>query len=110
MLETNVFHLPSNREADLPKPQSTTVVFDFLLRALKPKIIFVYGRSAIEHLEMLIHTSLERGKFTRACYLGLEVDVVSGHHLSFQWSYESVDNLGRQLREHYAASKYREFD
>jgi hypothetical protein len=108
ILETNVFHVPSKREVDLTDADRTTVVFDFLLKSLRPTIVFVHGRSAVEHLEALMHASFERGKFTRARYLGVEIDVVAGHHLSFQWSYEAVDNLGRQLRERCAEPKHRD--
>ncbi len=103
-LEANVFHLPSDREADLTEDRRSTVVFDYLLRALQPRVMFVHGRSAIEHLERLTHNTFKRGEFTPAQYLGLRFDVIAGHHLSYQWSYAAVEQLGLRLRERCARS------
>jgi len=47
VLETNVFHVPSARERQLPKADRRTGVFDFLLETLRPRVMFVHGRSAV---------------------------------------------------------------
>jgi hypothetical protein len=99
-LETNVFHHHSSCEADLIVQKRTTEVFDFLLRRLKPRVVFVYGKSAVKHLRRLTNAEIERGVFERAHYQGITFDVLAGNHLSRQWSYAGVEAFGRELRDH----------
>ena len=96
-LETNVFHHGSRREADLADEHKQTDVFDFLLEHLAPHVVFIYGRSAVNHLQRLTGARMEHGIFTPVRYQGLAFDVYAGHHLSYQWSYSKVDQLGREL-------------
>jgi hypothetical protein len=106
ILETNVFHLPSKREGALVKSDQSTIVFDFLLRELSPRVIFVHGQSAVEHLERIVNIGLPRGQFTRAVYAGRDLSIFPGHHLSYQWSFSAVDALGRELRDRCASLKH----
>jgi hypothetical protein len=96
-LETNVFHHRSRREADLAVEQRTTAVFDFLVKRLKPRVIFVHGRSARMHLQNLTGTLIGRGAFTAVDHQAMTFDVFAGHHLSL-WSYPDVEQLGRVLQ------------
>lgn len=97
-LETNVFHHRSRREADLVDEYKQTDVFDFLLKRLAPRVVFVHGRSAVTHLQRLTDARIERGAFTPVRYQGVAFDVFAGHHLAYQWSYAKVEQLGRELR------------
>lgn len=100
VLETNIIHHYSARERDLPKElRKRTEVFNYLIETLKPKILLVHGRSAVRHLQDLTSTSFERGKFTPVRYTNDVVfDVISHYHLSYQLSFEKVDELGEKLR------------
>jgi hypothetical protein len=98
LLETNIFPHHSPREHDLPHHLKRTDVFDFLLATLKPRILFVHGRSAVAHIKHLTGTELERGRFVSVRYQDVPVEVISGHHLSYQWSFAKVEALAGELR------------
>jgi len=98
-LETNVFHARSRREAGLAKNERTTEVFDFLLDELKPRVLFVHGRSGIEHLQRRTGALLAPGTSTRVRYQGIIFDVIARHHLSYQCSYAEADQIGCALRD-----------
>jgi hypothetical protein len=105
VLETNIFHRASKREAALPRTHQTTTVFDFLLKTLHPRVMFVHGGSAIKHLERLTNCSLPLSEFTTVQYQGYKFDVIAGHHLAYQWSYLAVNQLGYALKERCATSR-----
>ena len=106
VLETNIFHRASKRESHLSKADRRPVVFDFLLKALQPRVIFVYGRSAIKHLEERTKTSLKHGEFIRTRCGDVESHVIAGYHLSYyQWSDSKATELGRRLCERRASLK-----
>jgi hypothetical protein len=91
------FHHRSHREADLPVERRTTEVFDFLVKSLQPRVVFVHGRSAAMYLQDLAGTLIGRGAFAAVHHQGITFDVLAGHHLSYQWSYAAVEQLGRDL-------------
>lgn len=99
VLETNIIHHYSARESDLPKElRRSTEVFDYLIATLKPKVLLVHGRSAVRHLQRLTSTDFVRGEFASVRYRNVAFDVLAHHHLSYQWSFAKVDELGRTLR------------
>jgi hypothetical protein len=100
-LETNIFQFPSRRESDLAASERDTRVFDFLLESVRPRVVFVHGRSAVKHLAQLTHTNLPHGQFTTVTYREVAFDAIAGHHLSYRWSYAKVDELGQVLTERY---------
>jgi hypothetical protein len=97
VLETNVFHVPSAREHRLARADRRTAVFDFLLETLRPRVMFVHGRSAVAVCEERFGVPLPRAEFVRVRYSGATFDVLAGHHLAYQWSYDRVEQLGRRL-------------
>ncbi len=104
-LETNVFPHPSPRESALPISQRDTRIFEFLLETIRPRIVFAHGKSAVKHLAKLTQTDLFHGRFTTVTYRDSTVDIIVGHHLSYQWSFASVEQLGKQL-----VARYRSLD
>jgi hypothetical protein len=99
VLETNVFHEFAPRESQLDKQQKSTVVFDFLIATLKPKLVFIHGRSAIRRLRRLTRSEFTLGEFVRVQYQDTKLDVLAEHHLSYQWSTERIEQLGKKLRD-----------
>ena len=71
-LETNLFPAWSNRLADLSAERRTTRVFDFLLQAIKPRLLFVHGRDAVSHVEKLAQRSLPLNQLNRIPLAGCE--------------------------------------
>ena len=100
ILETNIYSSHSSREADLPRDRRNTQIFDFLLEAIQPRLGFVHGKSAVAHLSALLRKDLILGEFTHVAYQGVSFDVVAGYHLSYQWSYDKVEQLAQRLHTH----------
>ena len=98
-LETNVFSLPSKREWELDKAKRTTAVFGFLLESLRPRLLFVHGRTAVQHLERLTYASLPHNDFVPVSYAGVNFEIIAGNHLSYHWADVKVQELGARLRD-----------
>ena len=81
-LETNVFSIATASLADLSFQARSTVVFDFLLRSIKPRLIIAHGRDAINHLDSD----------------ALDAEVMSVSHMSRGWSEVRARELGELLR------------
>ena len=94
-----MFSIFSRREAALDKTKRTTSVFDFLLTSLRPRLLFVHGRTAIQRLERLTQTALPLDEFAPVNYAGVNFEVLAGNHLSFQWSDAAVEQLGLRMRD-----------
>lgn len=97
VLETNVFHIPTAWETDLAKVDRSTTVFDFLVETLRPRVLFVHGGAAVGVCEERFGMKLPRGVFVSVVHKGVRFDVISGHHLAYQWSFRAVEELGRKL-------------
>jgi hypothetical protein len=105
ILETNIFPFPR-----VPRSRITstdTRVFDFLLETIRPRLVFVYGKWAVEHLEKLTEANLTLRKFTPVEYRGVKFDVIAGRHLSGQgqakgevWTDAGVGEFAYMLRKH----------
>ena len=81
-LETNLYATPTEQAADLPLQQSFTAAFDFLVVAIKPRIIVTHGKEAGEYI---------RGQ-------QLSAHVISVSHFSRGWSQESARQLGNKIK------------
>ena len=105
-LETNIFPYPSKRESSLAPTHRDTRVFDFLLEAARPRVVFVHGKSAIEHLAKLtgsqltplVKSELPRGQFLSVECRGVTFDVIAGDHLVYQWSDAQVHALANAIK------------
>jgi hypothetical protein len=98
-LETNLFPSSSKRLAELPSQHRTPQVFNFLLQTIKPRMLFVHGREARNHMEHLGGRSLALNELTKIRLAGGSVYVYARHHLSFQLSKAACRALGERLRE-----------
>ena len=105
VLETNVFHHRSRREADLASAQKQTTVFELLLETLKPRVVFVHGKSAVTHVERMTGAKTKHRDFVSASWRGATFELITGHHLAYQWSYQDVETLGRRIKERCPAAR-----
>ena len=62
-LETNVFPYYSRREHELDRGLRQTGVFEFLLNEIRPRVVFVHGKSAVLHVAGLTKAKLPMGRF-----------------------------------------------
>jgi hypothetical protein len=76
-------------------------VFEFLLETMRPRLIFAHGEPAVEHLERGTNMALPHGVFHAVRYRGIEFEVITGHHLAYQWSDAAVRELGARMAERY---------
>jgi len=98
-LETNVFFEYSPDEKSLRSAARDTRVFEYLLAAICPTVMFIHGKSGIQHMEQVLNKSLPQGQFTTVTHNGRDIDVITGRHLSRGWSYEMVKTLGTEIKE-----------
>ena len=102
-LETNLHAAWSARLADLPRERRSTAVFDFLLEAIKPRLLFVHGGEAVSYVERRAGCSVPLNQFQRIRLAGRETYVYGRHHLSYQLSNAECRNIGDRLRDHLLA-------
>jgi len=101
VLETNLFPFPSPREASLPRELRDPRLFNYLLATLKPRVVLVYGKSAVAHLSDLTDTKLPLDAFTPIEFGGAKFDAYARRHFSYQTSDEEVRSLGSEIRRRY---------
>jgi len=103
-LETNIFCVWSDRMSELAEEHRSTIVFDFLLTSIKPRVIFVHGRRAISHMERITGSALPLNQFRTVQVGNRETSVFPTHHLSYQLSRAGCRRLAERIRR-YVLSK-----
>ena len=104
-LETNVFAASSPRLADLSREARTTGVFDFLLEAIRPRLVLVHGRAARRHVERRAGgVALALNEFRTVDLGNGSIDVLASRHLSYQLSAEDCRRLGERIRNRVASA------
>lgn len=84
VLELNLYHQFSASEAGLAADHKSTELFEYMLDAVRPRLLFVHGRAPREHLERLLGTQLQTDDFTTTTYRGRAIDVfVATKHLAY---------------------------
>lgn len=103
-LETNVFAASSPRLAELSREARTTYVFDFLLEAIRPRLLLVHGRAARRHVERRAGgVALTLNEFRTVDLGSGTFEVLASHHLSYQLSAEGCRKLGERIRNRVAS-------
>ncbi len=90
-LETNVFSLPTEALCELRLADRRTTAFDFLLERVRPTVLVVHGRDAINHI---------RNKMVNAT-------VIAVPHFSRGWSQNRALELGANVRAQVEAVRRR---
>lgn len=88
-LETNLFGVASSAASDLPMSSRSTDVFDFLLRAVQPKLIVAHGSDAAAYVKK--HAA--------------DIEVWPVSHLSRGWSFDQARDLGGSIRSHVSGAR-----
>lgn len=96
-LETNVFSTPTASLGELAAADRLTDPFDFLLVALRPRLIVSYGANAREHVEARLSASLQRGTFTPVDAPWGRVEIRAEPHFSRGYSYAAADDLAAEI-------------
>jgi hypothetical protein len=98
-LELNLYHHHARSEADLAKEHQDTALFDFMLKAVRPRVLLVHGNTPIKHLERLLSVTLEKDQFTLASYLAVPIQVFAAKsHFSRGVSRDYVGSIGERIK------------
>lgn len=98
-LETNIYATPSRKQKDLRKESQLTKVFDFLLEYIQPRVVFVHGAPAVEHMRRKLGLAeLKPPEYTWTSRRVGDMILVAGSHLAIGWSLEKATELGKELR------------
>lgn len=74
-VELNIYDRFSPRLGDLPASLRKTEVFDYLLGALRPKLVLVHGDDPAEYLGRLLGVSPEKDAFVPVEYQGVRLEL-----------------------------------
>jgi hypothetical protein len=97
-LETNLFVKATPRANELTTEDRDSSVFEYLLKTIKPKIIFIHGNEVIKYFEKLYNIKIEKDKFNDFEILGTEMNILAMNHLSRGWPKQKSIELGELLK------------
>lgn len=73
-------------------------VFEFLLKEIKPQILFSHGVDARKHIELLSNSEVKENKVTEVTLFKTTTKILSMSHLSRGWSKEKSKEIGQYLK------------
>jgi hypothetical protein len=97
-LETNLFVKATPTADELTNEDRESSVFEFLLKTIKPKIIFIHGNEVIEYFQKLYGIKIGKNKIEKFEILGTKTNLLAMNHLSRGWSKQKSIELGEQLK------------
>lgn len=97
-LETNLFVIATPTANELTNEDRESSVFEFLLKSIKPKIVFIHGNEVIEYFQKLYRIKIKKDKIQNFDILGTETNILAMNHLSRGWSRQKSTELGEQLK------------
>ncbi|WP_298767621.1 hypothetical protein [uncultured Polaribacter sp.] len=97
-LETNLFVKATPTADELTNKDRESSVFEFLLKTIKPKIIFIHGNEVIEYFQKLYGIKIVKNKIENFEILGTKTNLLAMNHLSRGWSKQKSIELGKQLK------------
>ncbi|EIZ9933130.1 hypothetical protein ACEV76_09450 [Vibrio parahaemolyticus] len=100
VVETNVYSSASSRESDLHDLKRNRDFFEKIIGMLSPKLVLCYGKTANLAVEELLGVPIVKGEFLSSSALSFEIRYEN--HFSYQWSYDAVKQLGKEVVNRYA--------
>jgi len=97
-LETNLYMSATTQASELEKRLMDPTTFNFLLSAIRPKLLLVHGKEAKLHLENLTKSTFALNRANKVTIQGVESIVYPISHLSRGWSNEHCVSLGAELK------------
>jgi len=106
-LELNLYPYYSPNEASLGKEHQNTALLDFMLKTVRPRVLFVHGNTPIKHLSSLLGfvKPLDKGQFSTASYLGSPIDVFAAESHFSRVSRDYVSAVGGLIHAHVLGKK-----
>ena len=104
ILETNIYSKPSEHYTELRAEEKDTVVIQFLLTEIKPKIIISHGKDPARYFDRKVR---EFGDFEIETVIkkGNSYDIMSVPHLSIGWSNKKLAVLADIIYNNIRTSK-----
>ena len=97
-LETNLYAVPTASISELAESDRSTAPIEFLLRAIKPKVLLLHGGGVAGLAKIGILNGLIENEFCSVSTRFGEMTLCSVRHFSRGWSYPAADDLGYRLR------------
>lgn len=99
-LETNIWSLPTRREHELSGADRSEDIFEYLLCAIKPKIIYLHGSEPMKHFQRKLTNQLQLAKDSKleAKLDGRDVILYATKHLRLL-TYQQAIKIGTCLKQ-----------
>ena len=97
-LETNIYSKATPTKQELSNHEMDSSVFEFLLKEIKPEILFSHGVDARKHIELLSNSQVEEDNIIEVTIFETKTKILSMPHLSRGWSKEKTRSIGEYLK------------
>ncbi|TWU44453.1 hypothetical protein Poly51_61390 [Rubripirellula tenax] len=98
-------HHYSKDQRDLtPSQRADTVVFDYLLNAIRPKVLIVHGNLPIRHLERILKVCIKKDEFVSHKLNDFTLDIIAAKVHFSRVSREYLRDFGTRVKNHVGAS------
>lgn len=98
-LETNLFIKPTEKANELQNKDKATLIFEFLLDSIKPKLILAHGKEVKKHLERHYKLELIENQINHVKMVGFITQIIPIKHLSRGWSKQKTLDLGKCIKD-----------
>jgi hypothetical protein len=97
ILETNLYNKQTEKEDLLQEADKKTEIFEFLIQEIRPKIIFLHGRTVEKFFRKKYKTLIEQNNFSECIINNVSFEIYFTKHLSRGWSFEKLEELGKRI-------------
>lgn len=105
-LELNIYSSPTPDERSLTLKQKDSRVFEYMLEAVRPRLLFAFGMKPARALAAFLGVEpFTRGVPSQCSFRSETITVLAETHLSRGWSYQRVKELAQTLRSRMDASQ-----
>ena len=107
VLETNICSEPTKRAADLKKEDRRTKVFLYLLRTIRPRVVFLHSNEPIKYFKTLLDNpaiTLPCHSIVTTAMLGAPVQVCASEGPLWRKKVAEMESLADKLAEHAGAN------
>jgi hypothetical protein len=98
-LETNLYFKATEASKDLGKEDRRTTVFEFLIKKIKPKVLFIHGVEVRQEFEKLYSLKLKENEMNQCELFNHPITILPMTHLSRGWSKEKAEEIGKTIKD-----------
>jgi len=97
-LETNLYSKATETAKELESADRRTAIFEFLLKEIKPKVLFLHGVEVRKEFEKLYSLNLTENEINECLLFNNPVRILSMPHLSRGWSKVKALETGESIK------------